>query len=431
MLIAIANATAAAPLTAEHFEVPPPVVMVRASGMPDLPPLPPSSEPAKAKRKSSRIAAPALPLAEKGLELEFSVRIPDPAPTVVSTEETPLESNPRTKPAATSGRRIVSVPPVMVAAPATPLAGSTTQTTEVLHGLVADQLANKARRLLSTSVVAPGQLAQLLALARQVSQSGLSADAPAKTEAIESLAYDLAQQKFTQQLQPTLEQPVLDTRVLTALFSAAAPWKGTQRAHIDKSAALLEDLYQSRWESSLNPALSAPLVARDLLFAMMADYQRDAGAKALAAMNSTPEPPSAVERTADIYLPMDCAAYEPSPETVEVEYQIRRGGAIERKVTERPARIVTDFEIKPGDSLRKTLSAWAPPGHLVFWEATPKGADLVFNAPAHFGKDRQAAIQRLMATVTQVTGLTLTVFENNVSAVRGSIPSTVCRSAYK
>lgn len=379
VLLTTACSVAAAPLTAEHLEVPI-VVTVHADNQPSLPLLPPLALPESGRGKSSRKAPKPVPQAPapevKGLELEFSVKLPEPAPAVLAT------------------------PPALPA-----------------------PVAPKQPEVVGAKVVVPTPATAPVPVAAKP----VAPPAP-RSMGTDTLTAELVQQKLGQKLTSTLAAPIIERAALQTVFAAATPLLITPTTS-EAPVSLVSDLHRARLMDFTKPVLDTPLLSAADLAASI--RQAQASEPVIATASPAVPAPTFVERSADIYLPMECAKFEPTAETVEVEYQVRKGGAVERKVTERPARLLTEFEIKAGDSLRKTLSAWAVPGHMVFWEATPKDADFVFKAPAHFGKDRQAALTRLMGLVSRVAPLTLNLFENNVSAVRGSIPAALCGNSYK
>lgn len=125
----------------------------------------------------------------------------------------------------------------------------------------------------------------------------------------------------------------------------------------------------------------------------------------------------------EYYLPLECASYEGGAELVE--YQVKKGGAIEVK----NVKPVTRFEVKTGDTLRTTLNRWAAPDHTVIWEL-PADMDFRFKAPAVFGTDRQASLQKLADALRAPLDLKVSVFnKNKVWVIRGVVPDSLCAEA--
>lgn len=122
----------------------------------------------------------------------------------------------------------------------------------------------------------------------------------------------------------------------------------------------------------------------------------------------------------EYYLPLECVSYEGGAELVE--YQVKKGGAIEVK----NVKPVTRFEVKTGDTLRSTLNRWAAPDHTVIWEL-PADLDFRFKAPAVFGTDRQVSLQKLADALRAPLDLKVSVFnKNKVWVIRGVVPDSLC-----
>lgn len=131
----------------------------------------------------------------------------------------------------------------------------------------------------------------------------------------------------------------------------------------------------------------------------------------------------AISHSDSYYLPLTCVVYDDHFEGHE--YEVQKGGVIERKVRQPEGRL-TVFAVKTGDSLRETLKRWAAPDQVFLWEADAD-TDFEFQAPANFGKDRQAAVSLLMNAVRSTMNLQLRIYsKNNVWALSGSIPASLC-----
>lgn len=123
------------------------------------------------------------------------------------------------------------------------------------------------------------------------------------------------------------------------------------------------------------------------------------------------------------YLPLSCVEFDNSADSVE--YQVKKGGLIERKAAP-PEKKLATFAVSPGESLRATLKRWAAPDYAFLWEASPE-VDFTFRTAAQFGKDRTTAVKTLMDAVRGTVSLQLSIYnKNNVWVVRGEIPDTLC-----
>lgn len=134
-------------------------------------------------------------------------------------------------------------------------------------------------------------------------------------------------------------------------------------------------------------------------------------------------PASSITQEDGYYLPLSCVEFDNSADSVE--YQVKKGGVIERKAVP-PEKKLTTFAVSPGESLRATLKRWAAPDYAFLWEASPE-VDFTFRTAAQFGKDRTTAVKALIEAVRGTVNLQLSVYnKNSVWVVRGEIPDSLC-----
>lgn len=224
---------------------------------------------------------------------------------------------------------------------------------------------------------------------------------------------------------PITATPSAESPVSTAEPVSASPstLRGTTKENTSVVSSPIVGLAAKVAAPTMAPPLVEPVKPEPAAEPPVAPPPVPVEAPAATPRVSRPVGPSSLVQGEGYYLPLTCVEFDNSADSVE--YQVKKGGVIERKATPLEKKLAT-FAVSPGETLRTTLKRWAAPDYAFLWEAAPE-VDFTFRTAAQFGKDRASAVKALMDAVQGTVGLQLSIYnKNNVWVIRGEIPESLC-----